>query len=153
MATAYLMVGFAGVGKTTVSKKLASERGAVRLTPDEWMEALFPEPLGMEDFSKYFGRVCNLVRKVASELLVSGKDVVLDIGFWTRESRDHMRELVAGLGARCELIYVDCDRTLIHKRLLERAGSFWSSVDVINGKLAEFEPPQIDEPHIVVKTD
>ena len=51
MATAYLVVGFAGAGKTTLARKLAAEKGAVRFTPDDWMESLFADSLTHDEFS------------------------------------------------------------------------------------------------------
>ncbi len=39
-----LMCGLPGAGKTTLATKLAAERGAVRLTKDEWLWALGSSP-------------------------------------------------------------------------------------------------------------
>ena len=36
----YLICGFIGAGKTTFSKKLETETGAVRITKDEWSISL-----------------------------------------------------------------------------------------------------------------
>jgi predicted kinase len=152
MATAYLMVGFAGVGKTTYAKKLAGEKCAVRFTPDDWMEQLFTERLSIDEFSRHFGRVCDLVWGVASQLLSNGQDVILDVGFWSRESRDHARDRLAKIGAHCELIFVDCEESIIEERLLMRKGSFWSS-DAIKEKLRAFERPQPDEICRIVRAD
>lgn len=153
MATAYVMVGFAGAGKTTFAKRISSEKGVVRLTPDDLMQRLFPETIALEDFSRYFGRVCDLVWEVATQLLHNGQDVVLDIGFWSRQSRDHARKRLAELGVRYEMIFVDCDESTICERLLGRAGSFWSSADIVRGKLAEFERPGSDEICTLVRGD
>ena len=89
---------------------------------------------------------------VASQLLMNRQDVILDVGFWSRESRDHMRDRLAKVGANCEVIFVDCEESLIQERLIERKGSFWS-IDVIKEKLREFERPQSDEIHKLVKSD
>jgi hypothetical protein len=147
------MVGFAGAGKTTFAKRMALEKKAVRLTPDDWMEQLFPEALSLDEFSRYFGRVCNLVWEVASQLLMNGHDVILDIGFWSRDSRDHARKRLSELGASCEVVFVDCDEDLICERLLKRKGSFWSSAAVVREKLVTFERPQSDEVLTLVRGD
>ena len=44
VATMFLIVGLPAAGKTTLAEALATERGAVRLTPDAWMIPLFGEP-------------------------------------------------------------------------------------------------------------
>ncbi|MGZ4496719.1 MAG: AAA family ATPase, partial [Nocardioides sp.] len=39
--TLHLPVGLPGSGKTTLARRLESERHALRLTKDEWVKALF----------------------------------------------------------------------------------------------------------------
>jgi predicted kinase len=153
MATAYVMVGFAGAGKTTLARRLAAEKGAIRFTPDEWMESLFADSLPHDDFSLFFGRVCSLVWDVASQLLLQGQDVVLDIGFWTFESREHARARIAQLGAKAELIFVDCDEDLLIERLMNRRSVLWSSPEIVRERLSTFERPRQDEVHSVVDTN
>jgi hypothetical protein len=43
MATAHLLFGFLGSGKTTLAKELEERHRAMRFTPDEWMARLFGE--------------------------------------------------------------------------------------------------------------
>jgi predicted kinase len=40
MATLHLICGMAGAGKTTLARQLQADTGALRLRPDEWIEAL-----------------------------------------------------------------------------------------------------------------
>lgn len=54
--TYYLVCGFLGAVKTTHSKKLAQETGAIHLNPDEWCVKLFSkteyEKIGMIAFQR-----------------------------------------------------------------------------------------------------
>jgi hypothetical protein len=47
--TLYLVVGLPGAGKTTRARELEATLPALRLTPDEWQWALFPDD-GPEDW-------------------------------------------------------------------------------------------------------
>lgn len=144
MAVAYLIVGFAGAGKTTFAKQLASKKNAVRFTPDDWMERIFSEPIDIDGFSRYFGRICDLVWNVALQLLENNQDVILDIGFWTRESRDCARRLLTEHRIEYRLVFVDCKDAIIHERLARRHNSFWNAETVVE-KLKLFERPGEDE--------
>ena len=39
--TLFLTVGLPGTGKTTAARRIEAEHGALRLTKDEWMKALY----------------------------------------------------------------------------------------------------------------
>ncbi|MEP6648323.1 MAG: AAA family ATPase [Lapillicoccus sp.] len=41
MPALHLTVGLPGAGKTTLARHLEREHGALRVTPDEWMVALY----------------------------------------------------------------------------------------------------------------
>lgn len=103
-------------GKTTMTKRLADEHGALRLTPDEWMIPLFgvSEAGGKRDLLE--GRLIS----VALQLLRLGTDVVLDFGCWVREERSALRWLAEREGASFRLIYVPVDRAAQLKHIEQR---------------------------------
>lgn len=68
-----LTCGLPGAGKTTLAAELAEERGAVRLTKDEWQWALGSSPWDREVGEKLEGELWRLTR----ELLQLGVSVVL----------------------------------------------------------------------------
>jgi hypothetical protein len=43
MATAHLIYGYIGSGKTTVAKRLEAELPAIRFTSDEWVAAMYSD--------------------------------------------------------------------------------------------------------------
>jgi len=101
--TLHLTVGLPGVGKTTLARRIARERWAVRLTPDEWMVPLFggPEVDGRRDVLE--GRLLW----TAHEVLRSGGSVVLDFGCWAAAERWAVRAVAEHGGGRFRLHFVD----------------------------------------------
>ena len=115
-ATAYILVGLPGSGKTTRASELEHRHKALRFTPDEWMKPLFgvPEADGRRDILE--GRCI----KLGLDALRIGVDVVFDFGVWTKVERSALRALVAGSEARSELVYMAVDKAERRERLRRR---------------------------------
>ena len=98
-----LTCGLPGAGKTTLARQLAADRGAVRLTKDEWLIALGSNP--WDEAARV--NVERQLWDLAKEILRLGPSVVLDFGLWARSERDEMRSVARGLGVGVELHYLD----------------------------------------------
>jgi predicted kinase len=101
--TLYLTVGLPGTGKTTAARRIEIEHGALRLTKDEWVKALYgPEnPPSAQDVIE--GRLIEIGLRV----LELGTNVVIDFGLWGRDERSALRQAAADLGATVELRYFE----------------------------------------------
>ena len=86
MSKVYLICGKICSGKSTYAQALLRESGAVILSVDELMLALFGQHAG-EKHDDYAARIKAWYRQKSLELLASGLDVILDWGFWTRKER------------------------------------------------------------------
>jgi predicted kinase len=100
VATLHLMAGLPCSGKTVLAKKLAHERSALRLTPDEWQ--------------------IGLLWNIASRALELGTNVILDFGFWAREEREDYRLRAKRLGASSEVHFLDVPEEELLRRLAVR---------------------------------
>jgi predicted kinase len=95
MATAHLIHGLLGVGKTTLARHLEQRIPAICFSRDEWMTRLHGDDPPVEHYAELYRRVCEQVEEVRPRCLELGLNVVLDFGFWKRRERDAARVKVA----------------------------------------------------------
>ena len=130
-----LTCGLPGAGKTTVATRLARERGAVRLSKDEWLWALDSSPWNRDVGAKIEWQLWRL----AQELLGLGQSVVVDFGLWARVERDEMRTVARELGVGVELHYLDADTDELWRRIDERNSSpNWTDDPITRADLEEW---------------
>ena len=133
MATVHLIFGPVGAGKTTYGRKLAASANAVFFCLDEWMATLFmmdaPAPLTLEWALPRTERCERQIWSVAQQAMERGLDVVLELGFFTRDQRARMRALAAGAPIEVHVLDVPCE--VRRERVRERnRGSATYTVEV-----------------------
>ncbi|WP_245601807.1 AAA family ATPase [Hamadaea tsunoensis] len=119
--TLFLMVGLPGSGKTVRARELAAERGALRLTADDWALSI----LGRED--RHQARPGGMRWLLEGRLIALAVDalrlrlsVVLDFGLWSRDERSALRWIAASVGASCEIVYLPVEREVQWSRIQHR---------------------------------
>lgn len=98
-----LMAGMPGAGKTTVARRLAEERDAVRLTCDDLLAAAGLDPHD----ARLRRRLERELWRHALDLAGRGLVVVVDFGSWTRPERRWHREQARAAGVAIELHSLD----------------------------------------------
>ena len=141
-----LTCGLPGSGKTILARQLAADRGAVRLTQDEWLWALGSTPWDESTREK----VDHELWRLAQEILRLGLSVVLDFGLWARIERDEMRTAARGLGVGVELHYLDVPTDELWRRIEARNSEPpWDSHPIrradLDGWAASFQAPDAAE--------
>ena len=141
-----LTCGLPGAGKTTLARELAAERGAVRLTKDDWLWALGSSPWNTATGDRVEQQLWGL----AQDVLRLGLSVVLDFGLWARVERDELRAAARRLGVGVELHYVDVPIEELWRRIEARnAEPPWDAEPIGRADLDEwaaiFEAPDAGE--------
>ncbi|GAA2282238.1 hypothetical protein GCM10010430_80100 [Kitasatospora cystarginea] len=134
-----LMCGLPGAGKTTYAMELV-RRGYIRLSIDEvvW-ERLGQRDAGLVLEEEAYDQLKEEVRrkqwKELVELMLAGRDVVVDYSFWSRAARDDYKALVESHGCHWELIHLKADRTTLERRLRVRNGEEGANSVTVDEKL------------------
>lgn len=152
----YLICGFIGAGKTTFARELEKETGAVKITKDEWSIRFIGNDPTIEGYAQWDRKIIDLSRDVAFQLAEKGMDVIMDEGFWEKETRDEMRKRAAAIGAKVVMYYLDTPIATIRERVLGRnnnltGDSFKISREMLDNYLKQWEPPTEDEEFILLR--
>jgi predicted kinase len=156
-AIAYVISGFIGAGKTTFSRKLEKETGAIRITKDEWVVKIFGNKIALDsNFERYDKNITELATDIAFKILKAGKDVILDEGFWIKAYRYEVKKKISDIGGKPILYYVECSVETMRERVVNRSksppeDSFEISVEMFDSYLQYWQPPEEDEEFILAE--
>ncbi len=150
MGRVVFMCGPAGSGKSTYARGL-EQQGMVRLSLDviRWRCGTSSVVLPRED-----GDEIEALRSQLLELVIAGRDVVLDLSLWSRQLREEYRRLLEPTGVVPETVYLATDRETVLDRVRSRSGRNADDV-VVPAELAaqyfdRFEPPTSEEGPLTV---
>lgn len=151
--TIHLIVGLPGAGKTTRARELEISESALRLTPDDWLMAVFdrdhPTQWRSQERVEQRDRIEGKLVEIGMRVAASGVNVVLDFGFWGKDERSALRSIAESLGVRAEVIYLPIDdeeqRGRVDARCATEPGHFQMSDDDLKQWRLQFEVPDSDE--------
>ena len=111
-----IVCGLPGSGKTTLAKVLEAKHGAVRLSADEWMDAL---SIDLYDENRR-ANIEALQWEIGRRLLSLGVPIIIEWGTWGRSERDALRTGARALGAAVELHYLSATADERFERIRRR---------------------------------
>jgi len=140
-----VVCGLPGVGKSTVAHAIADRIGATVLRTDVIRKDLYANPryTTAETVAVYD----ELLTRSFDRLDV-GESVVLDATFKTSERRIQARDLATQVGAAFRLVRVECDESVLERRIRARDGVSDADFDVHVEFRERFDPVELD--HVVI---
>jgi predicted kinase len=143
--------GPTGAGKTTYSLSLAEEINVIRFSIDPWMQTLFAQDMTVVDFDWMMERINRCYEQIwetSSQILKIDGNVLLDLGFTTKEQRDIFVLRGTELGLNAEIHYVDAPASIrkqrVKKRNQEKDPSVYA-IEVTDG-MFDFMEPRFEVP-------
>jgi len=140
-----------GAGKSTLSGKIARERGAVLISEDEWLATLFPGEINdFNDYIRYSSRLKPVLKSHVEQVLLAGTSVVLDFPGNTRKQRAWFKDIYSQHGIPHELYYLLVDDEVCLKQLKQRQKeqperAQFDTEEVFRMVTGYFEPPEESE--------
>lgn len=150
--TLYLMVGYPGAGKTTVSQTLADATGAKHLWADLERHKLFPNPTHSTQESN---QLYERLNAAADYLLAQGKDVIFDTNFNFYADREKLREIARARGADTRVLWITTPVETARRRAvgthMQRNGYMMSmSEEQFDAIVSKLESPRKNEKPIKI---
>ena len=137
-----IICGLPGSGKTTLVSQLENELRAIRLSADEWMDAL---SINLHE-EEMRGKIEGLQWRVGKKLLALHQTVIVEWGTWGRWERDALRTEARVLGARVELHYLFASEDTLFRRIKARSRENPPITrDAVSKWSKAFEAPSLEE--------
>ncbi|MDZ7670704.1 MAG: ATP-binding protein [Gammaproteobacteria bacterium] len=151
----HLVEGPVGAGKSTYAARLGLDLAAPRLDLDEWMVVLFRPDRPETDFTQWYlerkDRCLSQIWNVASEIIASGSDCVLELGLVGRGDRAAFYERADAADYGRAVYLVDAPEETRRQRVRERnqlqSGTFKMAVsdEIFDIANRAWEPPDETE--------
>ena len=148
-----IMHGLSGSGKTVASRRIASERGAIRMTSDVERKRLYGLAPNDRSGSEIEGgiyareateRTYARLAALAEDTIHSGFPVLVDASFLKYRHRDHFRRLAEALAVPFCIYDLSPSEEILRQRVVERQrrGATASEADlrVLKHQAATSEP-------------
>ncbi len=136
--TLIFLCGKMGSGKSTLSQKIAYQTGAILLSEDEWLKAIYPDEIeNFEDYLKYSSRLKPLLKRHVQNILNSGVSVVMDFPGNTVNQRAWFKDIYAEYDFPHKLIYLEasvdqCLEQLKKRRISHPERARFDTVEVFH---------------------
>ncbi|MDN8615679.1 AAA family ATPase [Variovorax ginsengisoli] len=155
-AVLHMVCGKIGAGKSTLTKRLATDPKTVLISEDAWLARLYPNEIQtIADYARCAGRLREAMAAHIETLLAAGTSVVLDFPSNTITTRAWARGVFERAGAAHCLHYLDIPDEVCKARLRARNLSgehpFETTDEEFDQITSRFVAPTVEEGYNVVR--
>lgn len=149
--TLVFFCGKMGSGKSTKSKEIAEDIGAILISEDEWLSAIYPDEIeNFDSYIKYSMRIKPLLKSHVQNILISGINVVMDFPANTKKQRQWFKDIFSDYSIPHKLIYIEADDQLClnqieQRKLTNPERHKFDTEEVFHHVTGYFQPPSVDE--------
>lgn len=148
--TLHMLCGKIAAGKSTLAADLARRDGAILVSEDDWLAALFPDEMRtIADYVRCAARLRRAMGPHVAAILNAGGSVVLDFQANTVAARDWMRDILDRSAAAHVLHVLDVPDAVCLARLRARNAGGDHPFEVSEAQFrqvtAHFVPPSAGE--------
>lgn len=119
--TLIFFCGKMGSGKSTRSIEMAKELGAVLLSEDEWLAAIYPDEItDFDAYLRYSSRIKPLFKLHVQSILSAGVSVVMDFPANTKKQRLWFKAIYSEHDMPHKLVYIEASDQLCLKQINQR---------------------------------
>ncbi len=158
--------GFSGSGKTTRSREIVEQLGAIRIRTDverKRLAGMKPHERGDSQVgegiysSGMSERTYSRLSELAELLIRAGYPVIVDGAFLGRRRRDEFRDIAGRLQVPCVILDYQAPGDVLRERVRERAeredDASDAGLQVLEHQLETAGPLQSDEPVVAIEHD
>lgn len=145
--TLYLLVGYPGSGKTTVSRIIHDQTGAVHIWADRERRLMFGKPTHSPEESR---ALYNHLNHLTDTLLSEGKSVIFDTNFNYYKDRQHLRDIALKNNAKTLVVWITTPKETakvraVHEQKLRNYYEYVLPEDDFERIAGHLEAPHDDE--------
>lgn len=150
------MCGKVASGKTTYARSFVKENNWMYISVDEWMLGIHGRDVPCSKHPSYIADIIQQLSKEIQKMLALGMSVVLDFGFWTKDERDKLRDVMTFFDI--EFYYIPIEEEEQKQRLLkrnehalehQRKDTYVMDLETLYTLNRRFEPP-VEEDNVTI---
>lgn len=156
LGTLVFFCGKMGAGKSTMAKKISTERNAVLISEDDWLAAHFPNQITtFDDYLRFSSQVKPFIKSHVQNILSTGVSVVMDFPANTASQRKWFKVLISEIECPHELVVLDvsdeqCLAQISQRRSEQPERAQFDTEEVFHHVSQYFELPADDEGFITI---